>query len=78
MVKRWFNPAKEHTGWRKDMGIAKRRSRALSAHKGNVLSTARSMQALANVTHRSNPELSRVAQKDARYFYDKYNKGKTK
>ncbi len=73
MVTRWFKP-KKHSGWRKDMGIEKRRSRALSAHKGNALSTARSLQALANVT--KDTTTKRAARKDALYFYAKHKRNK--
>jgi hypothetical protein len=74
MVKKWFKPVKTHSGWRKDMGIAKRRTRALTAHKGNALSTARSLQALANLTRDTTTK--RAARKDALYFYAKHKRTK--
>jgi hypothetical protein len=56
------------------MGIAKRRTRALTAHKGNALSTARSLQALANLTRDTTTK--RAARKDALYFYAKHKRTK--
>jgi hypothetical protein len=74
MVKKWFHPSKTDTGWDKDDPPTTRRRRALKAHK-TYLSTARSLQALANVTR--DRKTSQVAQADANYFYkmhEKYDK----
>lgn len=74
MKKKWYNPEKQDTGWHKGDPPTTRRRRALAAHKTH-LSTARSMQALANVTR--DPSTKRVAQADANYFYkmhEKYDK----
>ncbi len=63
---RWY----EHTvqmNWHKDDPEGVRRARALKAHKGDVLATARALQALANVT--TDTETARVAKTDADYFF---------
>jgi hypothetical protein len=65
---RFFHP-KRHTGWRADMPAERRRSLVKSAHGGNLLSSARSMQALANVQRRINPSVSAKAKSDADYFF---------
>ena len=66
---KWFKP-KVHSGWRKDMPTNTRRAKALKAHKGNALSTARSLQALANVT--MDEQTKGTAQSDANYFFKKH------
>jgi hypothetical protein len=67
----WFNP-QIHTGWEKDMPLEKRRDLVLKAHKGNYLASARSMQALANVT--TDMETKKQAAIDADYFFTENSK----
>lgn len=62
----WFEPQVE-TGWEKGQPLPERRQNVLRAHGGNELASARSMQALANVT--TDNETRREARADARYFY---------
>ncbi len=69
----FFHP-KVHMGWTKDMAASTRRSKALRAHKGNKLSTARALQALANVT--TDRETASKAKADARFFFTKHEKEK--
>lgn len=64
--KRWYQP-KVKLNWKKGMAERTRRSNALKAHKGDVLATARSLQALANVT--VDTATKREASKDARHFF---------
>ncbi len=68
---RWYHP-KVETGWEKDMPVEARRRRVLRAHKGDTLSSARGMQALANVT--TDRETKSRARADALYFFGK-NRG---
>ncbi len=68
----WFDPG-EKLGWGKNLPIDRRRHNALKAHKGNLLATARSLQALANVA--TDTMTVRKAREDALYFYRKYQRG---
>ncbi len=70
---RWFKPGVE-MGWKKDMPVKARRNKALKAHKGDNLATARALQSLANVT--TDKETKRQARKDALYFFDQHSKRK--
>lgn len=70
---KWFHP-KVEMGWKKTMPMRARRKVALDAHKGNILSTARALQSLANIT--TDKTTKKLARDDARYFFDKYNKNK--
>jgi hypothetical protein len=63
---KWFHP-KIHTGWDKDDRATKRRHKVLKAHKGKLLPSARSMQALANVTEDQQTKVA--ARADSRYFF---------
>jgi len=65
----WYEPGVE-TGWEKDMYKGERRFLVLKAHKGDVLASARSMQALSNVT--TDRETKRKARADALYFFGKH------
>jgi hypothetical protein len=65
---RFFDP-QVHTGWKADMPAGKRRNLVRRAHKGDILASARAMQALANVQHRINPDVARKAKADADYFF---------
>ncbi len=58
------------TGWMKDMPMDKRRRLVLKAHKGDKLSSARSMQSLANVT--TDRETKRAARADAVFFFGEH------
>jgi len=49
------------------MPLKKRRALVLKAHRGNVLASARAMQALANVT--IDKVTGKAAKADANYFY---------
>lgn len=66
--KLWFKPGIK-TGWSKEDPITTRRRRVLKAHKGDYLSSGRSMQALANVTQ--DKQTATCAGIDARYFFRK-------
>ena len=68
---KWFNP-KGDTGWDMDDSPTTRRRRVLKASKGDHLTAARKMLALANI-HKSSPHGSKKAyqkaQQDANYFF---------
>ena len=63
---KFFHP-KIRSGWSKHQPAGTRRRLVLKAHRGNLLSSARSKQALANVT--KDRETKVLAQADADYFY---------
>ena len=65
-AEQWFKPG-EKTGWEKRQPESVRRAKVLKAHKGDELASARSMQALANVT--TDRETASKAARDAKYFY---------
>ena len=69
--KRWYSP-KTEMGWEKDMAPSERRELALEAHEGDYLSTARALQALANVT--TDKETKAKAREDAQYFFRLYRR----
>lgn len=71
-TKYWYKPEVSDTGWHKDLDIKTRRTLALKGHKGDMLATARSLQALANVTE-DKPTASK-ARADARYFFDEHRR----
>jgi len=64
--KRWYSP-KVKMNWRKDMPVGERRDNALDAHSGNLLSTARALLAISNVTQDRETKIE--ARKDADYFF---------
>ncbi len=66
---RWFE-AGASLGWRKDDPTDKRRRVALRHRKGDLLATARALQALSNVT--KDRQTKRLARVDAKYFFKKY------
>jgi hypothetical protein len=70
---KWFKP-KVHSGWRKTLTPRGRRVKALKAHRGNLLSTARSLGALANAS--KDKQTVRLARADSKYFYKKYKEKK--
>lgn len=71
--KKWYSPSTT-MNWGKNMPVETRRRNALKAHKGDVLATARALQALANVT--TDPATRREARKDAQYFFEVYRRQK--
>lgn len=72
---KWFKPKKRKTGWSKFLPAKIRRARSLKAHKGDLLASGRSIQALANLT--TDKRTERLARADARYFFREYAKTKT-
>ena len=68
---KWYKPSKQDTGWHKNDPPTTRRRRALAAHK-NHLSTAKSLQALSNITQ--DLPTKRAASADAKYFYKMHEK----
>ena len=66
---KWFEKG-DPTGWQKGDTQAQRRRVALASHKGNLLSTARSLMALSNIT--KDKLTARLARQDANYFYALY------
>ena len=72
---KWYKP-KVHSGWSKDLTPRGRRVKALRAHKGNYLSTARSLQALSNVNSgkKGDAGTRKAAGADAKYFYEMHRK----
>ena len=71
--RRWYAP-KIRSGWKKTQPARTRRRLLLRAHKGDLLSAARSKQALANVTE--DEETRVLALADAQYFFEQYKKEK--
>jgi hypothetical protein len=73
-VTKWYKP-KVHSGWSKDLTPRGRRVKALKAHK-TYLSTARSLQALANVNSGKKGDKATAvkARADAKYFYAMHKK----
>ena len=71
--KKWYSP-KVHSGWRKSQTAVTRRKLVLEAHEGDLLSAARSMQALANVTQDSRTRELAVA--DARFLFKEYRRSR--
>jgi hypothetical protein len=66
---KWYVHGPE-MNWNKGMSTTTRRSNVLAAHKGDELATARSLQALANVT--TDSETRSKANSDAEYFYARH------
>lgn len=65
-AEQWFEPGVK-TGWEKGQPESVRRAKVLKAHKGDELASARSMQALSNIT--TDRETASKAGRDAKYFY---------
>jgi len=63
---KFYHP-KVEMHWHKDQSAGVRRANALKAHKRNKLSTARALQALANVT--TDAKTAKLAKADADYFF---------
>jgi len=73
MTEKWFEPGKS-LGWSKDDGQEKRIAIALKHRNGNLLKTARALQALSNVTKDS--ETKRKAAADAKVLFARNRKKK--
>ena len=71
MSDKWFDPT-THSGWQKDMPLKTRRNKVFVAHGRDALASARSLQALANVTQDS--ATKRAAKADAKYFFAQHKK----
>lgn len=69
----WYHPT-THSGWHKTDSIEIRRKKALKAHGGDLLATARSLTALSNVTKDAQTRIK--AQSDAKHFYTLHKKTK--
>jgi hypothetical protein len=63
---KWFEAGKS-LGWHKDDSQQTRKRAALKSRRGNYLKTARSLQALSNVT--TDSETKRKSASDAAYFF---------
>jgi hypothetical protein len=72
-IDKFYNP-KVHTGWHKSQSLAYRRNLVLKAHGRDLLSSARAMQALANVTQ--DKQTAIAARADAQYFFREHKRKK--
>ena len=72
---KWFKPGKK-LNWKKDLPQSVRISRALKSRNGNVLKTAKALQALANVTE--DTATKQKAMWDAKKLFEMYKKGEKK
>ena len=70
---RWFAPTIS-TGWSKSLPRAKRINLTVKAHKGDLLASARSLRALANIT--TDRETKQKASADAAILFARYEKQK--
>ena len=70
---RFFKP-RVKSGWRKSDPTRKRRATTLKAHKQDKLATARSLQALSNVS--TDRETKKLAKRDADFFFAQHKRGK--
>ena len=68
----WFEPSVK-TGWSKDLAQSTRINKVVRAHGGDLLASARSMQALANVS--TDAETSRKAKSDANILFKRHKRG---
>ena len=68
----WWKPKVTNTGWHSDLKPAVRRRKMLKAHSYDRLATARSCNALANVTKDKGAQ--RAARADAKYFFKENEK----
>lgn len=66
---RWYE-SNVHTGWKKEQPASVRRMKVQRAHKNDLLASARSMQALSNVT--TDKQTRMKAEADSTYFFKKY------
>ena len=77
-AEKWFEAGKP-LNWHKGDSQTARRRNALKARKGNLLTTAKALMALSNVT--TDPETKRKARAESLYFYarnKRLNKGQKK
>ena len=76
---RWYSPGKS-LNWHKTDSQSKRRKAALASRKNNPLTTAKALNALANVQsgQHGDVETHRKALADAKYFFRLYAKEKNK
>jgi len=72
-AERWFEPGVK-TGWSKDLAQGTRINKVVRAHKGDLLASARSLRALANVT--TDSETRRKAASDANILFKRHKRGK--
>lgn len=72
-AKWWYEPSVE-TGWRKEMAQSTRINKVVQAHKGDLLASARALQALSNVT--TDSETRRKSKADANILFKRYKRGK--
>lgn len=63
---KWFDP-KVHSGWKKNLPLVERRTKAFTAHGKNLLATARALLALSNV--QQDAPTARIAGRDSRFFF---------
>lgn len=70
---KWFKPSTS-INWHKDDLPRTRRIRALQSKKGDLLATAKALNALANVTR--DKATKKAARADANYFFERYRKEK--
>ena len=70
---KWYNPTIK-SGWSKTDSQVTRRKKALKAHKGDYLSTAYSLQSLANVTKDEQTKTKAIS--DAKHFFALHKKTK--
>ena len=66
---RFYHP-KVRTGWSKDLSQKVRIAKVVEAHKGDILASARGLQALANVT--TDRETKLKARTDAKVLFKRY------
>lgn len=71
-TEKWFKPSNTPLNWHKDDLPRTRRIKALQSRKGDLLATARALNALANVTREKS--VKKLARIDAQYFFDRYKK----
>lgn len=71
---KWFKPGKPLNWHYRDSSRVRRQNVIKS--RPNDLSRARALQSLANVTKKSNPKVSKVAQNDANYFFKRHKQNK--
>lgn len=72
-VSKWYHPTVE-TGWHKTDSQLIRRRKALKAHKGDSLATARGLLALSNTTKDNQTRIKSLA--DAKHFFKLHKKKK--
>lgn len=70
---KWYQPT-THSGWSKTDSQLVRRRKVLKAHGGSYLSSAYSMQSLANVTKDNQTKIK--ATSDAKHFFKLHKKKK--